>query len=1666
MGSFSDGSSQNKMSLLLRGCFGCRRKSSELSEKKTKKARLSLINRLRIRCLQRTDASETDVCKVTKEKNSVLSRAREGMNWPLLRMTERCTIFLRNFHMNWRYFQALKSEGLLVTIASSVASPVLNIAWLFTDGEITNTRQSFHSSHQKSNWDVVIYTGITVEMKANFNYDHVNEPILDGLPCSYWLEMIEPTIPIILDLFSMRHRKTNLSRLRAFEYIYEDFMTRHGDTFTDQLDPNMQGPHQLLVNRIHNTPFPTMELGTTAALVHNAMINRERQFQEPFRCRRPNHRSRCTTRPRPVSILSRRGCTPELVQDIVPNPNGSITTQNSTGLVADPDCTDSLENRDPNWYVPVILQLAACSQLQFPDGCSYRSDDDDISECSETDVVCSQGQFLDVNDTGCDNNIVGRSGMSDVCFPTKSHSVTFDDDIAGCSSMGVEPCSSEENIIGFLICKSEINEVFTTADDTSGRSGTLSAVVDEGDIDEYVDLILEKAVTSIGSIQGRLENAHDLPPCYSSSIDTTEPIPMAVPRSPSNIVFGSGETCLSTRDMEEQSIPCSPCPHLYHDECVIDEIALMNLNQSSSNYKYIGHPERCMIDACLRNTKQIIPMFHPNQHCSKPTFSAGKGGTAVPNTRCFPEDCLSVKLAMLNTNQSALSHHTQHRFRNRCEHSPDTWFYHANENVYKPETLRPDSSDLRFRKASIHLYIKEMTDANICNPKAPEIIRTFEGSRGPLGRRFFVNCATELLNEIDKKESTRWIPTKKQRWEFRNRSEVSVALVEEAANTEPELPNRQRIPVFETTQRKHTIVEGERRKVVPKKKRKTKRRNTFHVSKSKDKKETSRLAEDSTEDTDADLPGNHLRSRGDESQGSIFPFSENCTTTKETNPVCDKEKGKCDFSEKTHSAEYEHSEELWKQHIKSQNKSCNTAEKVVELGKHIEAGVCNKVHGNRTSTPYPTSIRYTRSADSQRNGRANVAGGSRSGDKSQVSRTDQLREGRNIKVNTSHHSYIGNNSTLHRRSHSQNITSTVQCGAAGYQSRASKQNLSYSKRSRQPQSKRETSSEYTTQDVTSNRSVSTKEQRYDLHSQRIYVGENEEVSSINVQPSDSTDQTKHLLKNSLACTDDSDANKNGIQHRKCPSFHGSQRPIDRQKKYVSSANDADSSSSNCKDEPKKKSKVRCRKQKTNTVQRKLAVVATGTGLYDHCNSSCFLSSESKQILANLRHNQKPKLLKSDEGTLSSENGSRQSLDENSEATPIPTMGRSQDVQNNTDQPKNTVNWSLSETEGSPSSYYGEETDYDDAYCMDAREQTNAPSKSLEKSDCKDAADEDRIGYSSSIEWNDSCWTEEEDFSYDTDVSSSDSLLGDEGYVIVNLSDTFHSDSSSRLESYTSQYTVRSGHWENRQGSGSFSSDCSLEYSSAEQNDSTTIKSPSLCYKSTGQYFYKNSDASLHSVAHNSTSVVYIRDRVNEKHSTDDESLAFAEQKEHLDSDGIVSNEEVDQDSIIKQVNREKKSITRAKQDHIPFKYLQISEGTSTPSVHDDQNECTSSETDVQDHAQDKCMSGYMSCSGNMEEPLESSADIQENSSASDSNSDERPVKLRDQQVRRFYDVGDWVTSVDAVRRHRESRRQRGILQYQWNGMYVISRMYDNPVGQRIRQQRGQFRAWLDRRQSR
>ncbi|XP_062575370.1 uncharacterized protein LOC134237291 [Saccostrea cucullata] len=183
---------------------------------------------------------------------------------------------LPTFPISKHFVDALKEEGLLVP--GSKDHPALNICVGIQDDELQHDRRLRYRSYGKSRWDDVFATPgvrkVALEMDAN-------EPIIDELPVSLWLNCVDPILPALISLSTMQRRRTNLTKSRPSATPLQDpneVSTDHGDLDRGPPWLNVIGPQNVHIIYLVNLPA-TAEVRPTDLLGNEYYMEKMRMFE-------------------------------------------------------------------------------------------------------------------------------------------------------------------------------------------------------------------------------------------------------------------------------------------------------------------------------------------------------------------------------------------------------------------------------------------------------------------------------------------------------------------------------------------------------------------------------------------------------------------------------------------------------------------------------------------------------------------------------------------------------------------------------------------------------------------------------------------------------------------------------------------------------------------------------------------------------------------------------------------------------------------------------------------------------------------------------------------------------------------------------------------------------------------------------------------------------------------------------------------------------------------------------------------------------------------------------------------------------------------------------------------------------------------------------------------
>ena len=115
-----------------------------------------------------------------------------------------------------------------VPVRPGVSCPVLNVCLGFQDHELKASKRLFYYSYtyKQSNWDRTL---LQSEFAAIASHSYPEDPIIDGLPATVWLQCVEPTLCIMMSLCRLKHRKSNITSPKRYPEYPDSSHSRHGD---------------------------------------------------------------------------------------------------------------------------------------------------------------------------------------------------------------------------------------------------------------------------------------------------------------------------------------------------------------------------------------------------------------------------------------------------------------------------------------------------------------------------------------------------------------------------------------------------------------------------------------------------------------------------------------------------------------------------------------------------------------------------------------------------------------------------------------------------------------------------------------------------------------------------------------------------------------------------------------------------------------------------------------------------------------------------------------------------------------------------------------------------------------------------------------------------------------------------------------------------------------------------------------------------------------------------------------------------------------------------------------------------------------------------------------------------------------------------------------------
>ncbi|XP_067676816.1 uncharacterized protein [Haliotis asinina] len=123
--------------------------------------------------------------------------------------------------------QALWLAGAAAVAPNGASIPVLNVCLGFENSELGHFKQRIvYSSYSESHRNKMFGNQGLIKMACEFT----DEPVIDGLPASVWLQCVEPTLAILKSLSILKHRKSNLTNKKDItNRPLDSGYSQHGD---------------------------------------------------------------------------------------------------------------------------------------------------------------------------------------------------------------------------------------------------------------------------------------------------------------------------------------------------------------------------------------------------------------------------------------------------------------------------------------------------------------------------------------------------------------------------------------------------------------------------------------------------------------------------------------------------------------------------------------------------------------------------------------------------------------------------------------------------------------------------------------------------------------------------------------------------------------------------------------------------------------------------------------------------------------------------------------------------------------------------------------------------------------------------------------------------------------------------------------------------------------------------------------------------------------------------------------------------------------------------------------------------------------------------------------------------------------------------------------------
>ncbi|XP_071115029.1 uncharacterized protein [Haliotis cracherodii] len=124
--------------------------------------------------------------------------------------------------------QVLWLAGLATVAPRGASIPVLNVCLGFENSELRHlNKRIVYSSYSVSRWDKLLGEQVFAELACE---EFQDEPVIDGLPATVWLQCVEPTLSILKSLSSLKHRKGNLTNKKDItDRPLDSGYSQHGD---------------------------------------------------------------------------------------------------------------------------------------------------------------------------------------------------------------------------------------------------------------------------------------------------------------------------------------------------------------------------------------------------------------------------------------------------------------------------------------------------------------------------------------------------------------------------------------------------------------------------------------------------------------------------------------------------------------------------------------------------------------------------------------------------------------------------------------------------------------------------------------------------------------------------------------------------------------------------------------------------------------------------------------------------------------------------------------------------------------------------------------------------------------------------------------------------------------------------------------------------------------------------------------------------------------------------------------------------------------------------------------------------------------------------------------------------------------------------------------------